>query len=103
MSTSFTRVLKTSDLPTGAKKAVDIGGKSVLICNSNDKLYAVSNRCSHADEKLEGGRMFKSWVACPLHGARFELATGKAMNLPATQPIAIFEVRVVDDWIEVLV
>lgn len=103
MSSSFTRVLKAADVPSGTKKAVEVGDKSILICNSNDRLYAVSNICSHAEEKLEAGRLFKSWVACPVHGARFELATGKAMNLPATQPIATFEVRVVDDWIEVLV
>jgi 3-phenylpropionate/trans-cinnamate dioxygenase ferredoxin subunit len=103
VSSSFTRALPAADVPSGTKKAVDIGGKSILFCNANDKLFAVSNICSHADEKLESGRLFRSWVSCPLHGARFELATGKAMNLPATQPIATYEVRVVDDWIEVLV
>lgn len=103
MSSSFVRVLKTEDVPPGTKKAVDVGGKSVLICNTNDRLFAVSNVCSHAEEKLETGRMSKSWIGCPVHGARFELATGRAMNPPANRPIATFEVRVVDDWIEVLV
>jgi 3-phenylpropionate/trans-cinnamate dioxygenase ferredoxin subunit len=46
--------------------------------------------------------MSRGWIACPAHGARFELATGRAMNAPAKQPIATFEVRVVEDWIEVL-
>ena len=99
----FSRVLKVSDLPAGAKKAVEIGGKEVLVCNSADKLYAVSNICSHAEEKLDCGRMGRTWIACPVHGARFELATGKAMNPPATKPIATYEVRVVEDWIEVAV
>jgi 3-phenylpropionate/trans-cinnamate dioxygenase ferredoxin subunit len=103
VSSSFTRAMPIADVPANAKKAIDIDGKSILICNVNDKLYAVSNICSHAQEKLECGRLSRSWVSCPLHGARFELATGKAMNLPATQPIATYEVRIVDDWIEVLV
>jgi 3-phenylpropionate/trans-cinnamate dioxygenase ferredoxin component len=47
--------------------------------------------------------MSRGWIACPLHGARFELATGRAMNPPAKQPIATFEIRVVEEWIEVLV
>jgi 3-phenylpropionate/trans-cinnamate dioxygenase ferredoxin subunit len=103
VSSSFVRVLKTSDIPPGTKKAIDVGGKAILICNTNDRLFAISNVCSHAEEKLELGRMSRSWIACPLHGARFELATGRAMNPPATAPIATFEVRVVEDWIEILV
>ena len=103
MSSSFVRVFKTEDVPPGTKKAVDVNGNSVLICNTNDKLFAVSNICSHAEEHLECGRMSRSWIACPVHGARFDLATGRAMNPPATRPIATFEVRVVEDWIEVLV
>jgi 3-phenylpropionate/trans-cinnamate dioxygenase ferredoxin component len=103
VSGSFSRVLQTADLPPGTKKAVDIGGQSLLICNSNERLFAVSNICSHAHEKLDCGRMSKGWIACPVHGARFDLATGRAMNPPAVRPIATFEIRVVDGWIEVLV
>jgi len=99
---TFLRVLKTSDVPSGTKKAVEVAGRSILICHT-DRLYAVSNICSHANEKLECGRMAKGWIACPVHGARFELATGRAMNPPAKAPIATYEVRVVEDWIEVLV
>ncbi|HMK85758.1 MAG TPA: Rieske 2Fe-2S domain-containing protein [Steroidobacteraceae bacterium] len=99
----FSRVLPVSELPPGTKKAVDVAGRSILLCHSNERVYAVSNVCSHAQEKLECGRMSRGWIACPAHGARFELATGRAMNAPATQPIAIFEVRVVEDWIEVQV
>jgi len=95
--------LNVSEVPPGTKKAVEVAGKSILICHSNDRLYAVSNICSHAQEKLECGRMSRGWIACPVHGGRFDLATGRAMNPPAKLPIAIFELRVVEDWIEVLV
>lgn len=98
---AFARALNVSELPPGTKKAVDVNGVSVLICNTNDRLYAVSNICSHAHERLECGRMSRGWIGCPVHGARFDLATGRAMNPPAKEPIATFQVRVVDDWIEV--
>ena len=64
------------------------------------EFFVVVNKCSHAEEKLDCGRVRAGWVACPVHGARFRLATGEAMNPPATQPIATFAVRVVDGWIE---
>lgn len=97
----FLRVLKLSDLPVGHKTPVDVVGKRVLICNAGGVLHAISNVCSHAEKPLERGRIGNGWIACPAHGARFELATGKALNLPATQPIATYPVRVSGDWIEV--
>ncbi len=103
VGSAFARVLNVAELPPGAKKAVDVNGVPVLVCNTNDRLYAVSNICSHAHEKLECGRMSRGWIGCPVHGARFDLATGRAMNPPAKEPIATYEVRVVDDFIEVAV
>ncbi len=103
MQSPFARVLRASEVPPGEKKAIDVNGVSVLVCNSNDRLFAVSNICSHAQERLECGRMSRGWIVCPLHGARFDLATGRAMNPPAKEPIATYEVRVVEDWIEVAV
>ena len=101
MENSFYRVLNVSEVPPGTKKAVEVAGKSILVCHSNERWYAVSNICSHAQERLECGRMSRGWIGCPLHGARFDLETGRAMNPPATRPIAVFELRVVEDWIEV--
>lgn len=100
---AFTRVLSVEDVLPGTKKAIEVAGRSILICHSNDRLFAVSNICSHANERLECGRMSRGWIACPVHGARFELASGRVMNPPATKPIATYEVRVVDGWIEILV
>lgn len=101
MPEAFQRVLAVAELPPGTKKAVQVDGRCVLICNANAQLYAISNTCTHADKPLERGRMSASWIACPAHGARFELATGRALNPPAVKPIATYPVRVVDDWIEV--
>jgi 3-phenylpropionate/trans-cinnamate dioxygenase ferredoxin component len=100
---TFSRAVNASEVPPGTKKVVEISGLPILICHSNDRVFAVSNICSHANEKLECGRMSRGWIACPAHGARFELATGRPINPPATQPIATYEVRIVDGWIEVAV
>lgn len=103
MSSSFSRVLPCSELPPGTRKPLSVAGKPVLLCNANGQLYAISNVCSHAEKPLERGRIGNGWIACPTHGARFDLATGKALCLPAVKAIATYEVRVLDDWIEILV
>jgi 3-phenylpropionate/trans-cinnamate dioxygenase ferredoxin component len=100
---SFVAVASLSELPAGTKKVVEVGGKPVLLCHTKERVFAVSNICSHAEEALDCGRMRGGWIACPVHGARFDLETGEPMNPPATQPIATYEVRVTGDTIEVAV
>jgi 3-phenylpropionate/trans-cinnamate dioxygenase ferredoxin subunit len=98
---SFTRVVRASELANNSSVAVEVNGTPILVCKSQEKISAIINRCSHADEKLECGRIKNGWIACPVHGARFVLETGKVLNHPATKDIETYPVRVVDDWIEV--
>ncbi len=98
---TFTRVGRASELANNSSFAVEVNGKSILVWKSQEKIGAVINLCSHAEEKLECGRIKNGWIACPAHGARFVLETGKVLNHPATKDIETFPVRVVDDWIEV--
>jgi 3-phenylpropionate/trans-cinnamate dioxygenase ferredoxin subunit len=99
----FVTAAKLDEVPPGTVKPVILNGIPILLCNTNNQIFAVINRCSHADEKLECGKMKAGWIACPLHGARFDLATGKAKNPPATQPIETFAVRVTGDTVEVAI
>lgn len=101
--TVFTAAATVTDVPPGTKKLVAVNGVNMLLCNSNDRIFAVENLCSHAEEPLDCGRMRSGWIACPVHGARFDLATGEPLNPPATQPIQTFPVRITGDTIEVAV
>ena len=101
MASEFTRFCKLSEVPPESKKAAKINDTWVLVCHSNARLFAVSNICSHQFKPLVNGRMRNCAISCPVHGARFSLETGEALDLPATRPIPTYEVRVVDDWIEV--
>jgi 3-phenylpropionate/trans-cinnamate dioxygenase ferredoxin subunit len=97
----FVVVARVDDVPAGKTKAVEVAGKSILLCNSRDQIFAVRNLCSHAHESLECGRMRNGWIACPVHGARFDLETGEPMNPPATLPIETYPVRITDGSIEI--
>ena len=101
--TVFTAVATMDEVPQGSKKLVQVNGTEVLLCHTQDRVFAVENLCSHAEEKLDCGRMRAGWIACPIHGARFDLATGQPMNPPANQPIQTFAVRITGDTIEVAV
>ena len=99
----FVAAAKVDEVPPGGKKVVEINGISVILVNSQDKIFAVRNLCSHAYETLECGRVRSGWISCPVHGARFDLETGKPLNPPAMLPIETYEVRIDGDTIEVAV
>ncbi|HQY71547.1 MAG TPA: non-heme iron oxygenase ferredoxin subunit [Pseudomonadales bacterium] len=103
MSGEFTRFCTVAELPPESKKAAKLNNTWVLVCHTDGRLFAVSGVCSHQVKPLVNGRVRHCMITCPVHGARFNLETGAALNLPATQPITTYELRVVDDWIEVRV
>jgi 3-phenylpropionate/trans-cinnamate dioxygenase ferredoxin component len=99
----YTAVLPMAELQHASVRLVNVAGVAILLCNDQGELFAVENRCSHLDEPLACGKIKWGWIACPAHGARFDLATGEALNPPATAPIRTFPLRVVDGIIEVAI
>ncbi len=96
----YTSLAATADIPAEKSLAVTHDGKKLLICHSVGEFFVIENRCSHAEEPLDCGRVRAGWVACPVHGARFDLATGAAMNPPAKDPIVTYPARIVDGRVE---
>ena len=90
-------------LPPGSVKIVHAGEISVGVYNLNCDLYAVEDRCTHDDGPLCEGEWEadECVVVCPRHGARFDLASGRPLSLPAFLPVETFAVRVEDGVVQV--
>ena len=41
-------------------------------------------------------------IECPRHGSTFDLRTGEPCSLPATRPVRVYEVEVVDGTVSVV-
>ncbi len=82
------------DLVEGSGTCVEAGGLALAVFRSGEEVYAIENRCSHAEASLCEGDVFGGEVECPLHGAAFDIATGEALTLPATKPVATYRTRV---------
>ena len=93
---TFFTVCDEADLPNGERIFVQIKGKDIVIINIAGRLYALADLCSHDGGPLGEGNLEGEAIKCPRHGARFSLATGKALNLPAVEDIPVYPVRVVD-------
>jgi 3-phenylpropionate/trans-cinnamate dioxygenase ferredoxin subunit len=85
-----------TDLPEDAGTCVDVDGVAVAVFRSERDVFAIANTCSHAEASLCEGDVFDGEVECPLHGAAFDIATGKALTLPATKPVATYRTEVRD-------
>ena len=67
---------------------------SVAVVRDGEDWYAVYDECSHAAIALSEGDVEGDQIECWLHGSRFDLRTGKPTGLPATEPVAIYPVKV---------
>ncbi len=86
-----------ADLPDGRGIRVDYGEHRVAVFRIGESLYAIGDRCSHAEASLAEGELFGMDVECPRHGSEFNLETGKPDSFPATKPVPVYEVLVEGD------
>jgi chlorite dismutase len=89
-------VAKLAELPEGGSKVVHHRGEQIALFNINGRVYAVSNRCSHANGPLAEGRIEGATVTCPWHDSQFDLATGQALRTPAQRPVETYDVKIED-------
>ena len=93
----YTKVASLSELSFGEMKMVTVDEEDILLANVDGTIHAVSDLCSHADASLSDGYIEEGEVECPLHGSRFNLTTGEALNLPADEPLKVYEIKVEGD------
>ena len=89
-------------LPRDRGIRVTMGDERIAMFRVGEEVFAIGDRCSHAEASLAEGEVFDHEVECPRHGSEFDLRTGKALSLPATKPVPTYEV-VVEDGIVYLI
>ena len=88
-------------IAAGAARCVTVDGVPVLIVHTADAWYAVEAQCSHEGFPLCHGAVQGARIKCPLHGSRFDLATGAALDDPADAPLMTHDVDIRDGRIMV--
>lgn len=99
----FLPVASFATLPDGKGTAVKIDGREVLLIRSGDTVHALDNLCPHAGARLERGRVAKGSVSCPLHGAKFDLVTGRcrSAHVAGDRGIVTHRTRIVDGEVQI--
>ena len=89
-------VAALDDLPDGRGVRVDVFGHRIAVFRTGGEVFAVGDRCSHAEASLAEGELFEGAVECPRHGSEFDLATGEPGSFPATKPVPVYTASVED-------
>ena len=92
-----------SELPEDVGRRFDVGDERIAVFRVGDAVYALGDRCSHAEASLAEGEVFDMEVECPRHGAAFDITSGKPLSLPATKPVPTYPVTVTDGEVTVMV
>jgi 3-phenylpropionate/trans-cinnamate dioxygenase ferredoxin subunit len=96
-------VARTSDIPPERVGVFFVGDHEVAVANVGGQFYAIDDLCTHDGGSLDQGELEGNEIECPRHGARFDVRTGAATQLPAFEPVERHEVRVDGDQVQVSV
>jgi 3-phenylpropionate/trans-cinnamate dioxygenase ferredoxin subunit len=89
-------VAKTSDISDPGKLLVEVEDRLVVLIHAAGHYYALDDVCTHDGGPLSEGPVDPQakTIACPRHGAKFDIRTGAAVTMPATKPTTAHEVKI---------
>jgi nitrite reductase (NADH) small subunit len=74
-------VAALSELPLGEGRNLHVGRREVALFRTGPReVRAIAARCPHAGGPLADGIVAGGKVTCPLHGWKFDLATGEGTS-----------------------
>lgn len=88
------KVAVASEVPAGGRKSIIVDELPALLLHIGDAWYCIEDVCTHDGQPLTDGPVANCAITCPRHGAMFDLKSGKAIKMPATEPIRTYPVTV---------
>ena len=90
----FIHVADAADVPDPGKVLVEVEGEMIALFHVGGSFYAIDDVCTHDGGPLVDGELQDYTIACPRHGAKFDIRTGAALSMPAIRPTLAHDVRV---------
>lgn len=89
------RLASVAEVPAGSLLRIEAGGVALCLARTEDgAFYAIDDLCPHEEASLSEGELEGCELECPLHYSRFDLRTGEALSLPATEPAGVYPVEI---------
>lgn len=84
---------RTDEVDEDLPKSVKLNGQEIGIFKLGDELFALEDVCPHAYALLSQGFVEGEEVECPLHGAVFNIRTGKCLRDIGERDIKTYAVK----------
>jgi 3-phenylpropionate/trans-cinnamate dioxygenase ferredoxin subunit len=97
--TEFVPVARVADIPDPGKAVFELGDRLVVLFHVQGRFYCLDDVCTHDGGPLGEGTLCDHQIACPRHGAKFDIRTGDALTMPATEATIAHEVKIEGDQI----
>ena len=94
-------VARADEVPPGTARTVEAHGARLALVNVDGTFLAVDDACPHAGASLGDGSVDGWCLECPLHGATFDLRSGRVVSGPSPTGVRSWPVRVEDGSVEV--
>src|SRR5437868_14335308 len=88
------RIAKTTDVSDPGQLLLEVEDRIVVLFRVGGEFFCIDDVCTHDGGPLSEGRLDDHAIACPRHGAKFDIRTGKALTMPATVDTAAHEVKI---------
>ncbi len=95
----FIPVAKVSDIADPGKEMLEVADRIVILIHAAGNFYCLDDVCTHDEGPLSDGQLADATIACPRHGAKFDIQNGRALSLPATAPTVVHETKVDGDQV----
>ncbi|MEO8271488.1 MAG: non-heme iron oxygenase ferredoxin subunit [Aureliella sp.] len=90
----FVEVAKVAEVPASGKLCVELDDRFLLIVRVEGQYFCLDDVCTHDGGALGDGELDGYCIACPRHGAKFDVRDGSAVTMPATEPTGSHQVRI---------
>ena len=88
------RVANVDDIEEGEAFPVTVGGAEIALVRMGRQVHGISNICTHEFALMSDGIVEDGCIECPLHQARFDVATGERLSGPACDRLQTYPTRV---------
>jgi metal-sulfur cluster biosynthetic enzyme/nitrite reductase/ring-hydroxylating ferredoxin subunit len=99
----FQRVIEVGELADPGKTLVEIDGEMIALFHVGGEYFALDDVCTHDGGPLADGDLVDHTIACPRHGAKFDIRTGGALTMPAVRATRAHRVKLEDGGVWVAV
>ena len=90
----FVKIASVGELPDPGKRIFEVDERLVVLVLIDGEYYCIDDVCTHDGGTLGEGQLCGHALACPRHGAQFDVLSGAPLTMPATEATAAHEIKV---------